>query len=142
MKALIALATFTALAASVSAFAALGGNWNGTGTLNVSGMPAMACQEVHLNLAETATSLDVQQFTYKCSGMDAEVQPQRFDLRDGHYYLGRKIVGEVHGNVSDLNLVDPNGQGTLTLHFERQGNNLALRSTTSAQGLLTATLHP
>lgn len=143
MKTLIALAA-ASLFLTVYAFAGVTGNWTGAGTMQMTGMPAMSCERVTLDLTDTGSTLEIRQYSFDCSGTHQEISPMTLELRGGSYYAGNQKVGERQGDKVTITFVDPQSHATITNVFEPSGNALKLRYEMSANGFdekISADLH-
>jgi hypothetical protein len=134
MKKILSLCIASALLASISAFAAIGGKWHGTGNVTMTGMQPMSCETVVADIEEDASSLELRQFDYNCSGMEVKSSPIRLDQRAGSYYLGGQKVGHTDGSVSEFTLVDTAANATMVFRFERVGANLKVTNSMTANG--------
>lgn len=133
MKKILSLCLASGLLCALSAFAAIGGNWHGTGTLNMTGAPGMNCESVLADIGEDGSGLDIRKFDYNCSGVEMQASPLRLEQRGDAYFLGGQQVGRTDGTVSEITLTDPSG-ATMQFHFERVGAELKVKHTLAANG--------
>ncbi|MGZ3655078.1 MAG: hypothetical protein ACXVB9_06025 [Bdellovibrionota bacterium] len=138
LTALGTLTALTALAASVS------GNWTGAGTMNMTGAPAMPCDNVTLDLADSGSRLEIRQYKFSCSGEEENISPMSFDLRNGSYFIGNDKVGERQGDRITLTMVDSQNHITMSNVFDVAGGKLQLAYKMSGPGFeesMNTTLH-
>ena len=116
--------------------------WSGPGSLQMSGMPDATCATVTAVILEDANGFELQKFSYDCSGMSANMDAIRLDLRSGDLYQGTSKVGTKQDNTVQFELADPSG-ATVGFQFVNVNDTLQTKQTLKGNGFeqtLTATL--